>query len=154
MVNDGRYPLSLLINLPGKFRVRRIVQRSREKILWMKNISILLTLYRIESDSLTNPSLFHPFHFDSHICSLLLAITTNENHFYSKGKRRKKKKKRTLNPEFNPLLSILHYHFQYQENQRSRDPSLSIPPFFPWFCRLPGARITRSTKEQESRVDR
>lgn len=131
MVNDGRYPLSLLINLPGKFRVRRIVQRSREKILWMKNISILLTLYRIESDSLTNPSLFHPFHFDSHICSLLLAITTNENHFYSKGKRRKKKKEKNTQsriqpPSFDPPLPF----------PVSRKPKIARPfslhsPIFP-----------------------
>lgn len=150
MVNDGRYPLSLLINLPGKFRVRRIVQRSREKILWMKNISILLTLYRIESDSLTNPSLFHPFHFDSHICSLLLAITTNENHFYSKGKRRKKKRKEHSIPNSTPFFRS---SITISSIKKTKDRATLLSPFphfSPGFVASPGQELLGRRKSRRA----
>lgn len=122
----------------------------------MKNISILLTLYRIESDSLTNPSLFHPFHFDSHICSLLLAITTNENHFYSKGKRRKKKKEKNTQsriqpPSFDPPLPF----------PVSRKPKIARPfslhsPIFPLVLSPPPGQelLGRRKSRRAGQIDR
>lgn len=128
MVNDGRYP-SLLINLPGKFRVRRIVQRSREKILWMKSISILLTLYRIDSDSLTNPSLFHPFQL-AHLFSSSRYHYKRKSFLFERKKKKKKKEKNTQSriqpPSFDPPLP-----FPVARKPKIARPSSLHSPIFP-----------------------
>lgn len=114
--------------------------------------STVVSTYRIDSDSLTNPSLLHPFYFAHLFPSSRYRYRTNDVKTIS---IRKKKKKRTLNPSLNLSILLLHYHFQYQENQRSRDPPLSIPPFSPGFVASPGQELLgrRKPEQRAGRID-
>lgn len=120
MVNDGRYP-SLLINLPGKFR--RIVQRSREKILWMKSISILLTLYRIDSDSLTNPS--HSISTRTSVLFFSLSLQTKIISIRKEKEEKKKRKEHSIpnsTPFFRSSITI-------SSSKKTKDRATLLSPF-------------------------
>lgn len=104
----------------------------------------------IDSESLANPSpslLSLSKNREQHICSLLLAGSSQlePSLFERKKKKREKHSNSTLQSILPSFRLPLHYHFQHRRKAKI------ARPISPRFCRLPRARITRSTKARALR---
>lgn len=147
IVNDGRYPL-LLINLRG----RKIPPYcpGKGRILWIKSILIPPLYQRIDSDSdsLTNPSLLHPFYFAHLFPSSRYRYRTNDVKTIS---IRKKKKKRTLNPSLNPSFRS-SFSITISSTKKTKDRATLLSPFphFPLVLSPPRGK-NYSVDESQSR---
>lgn len=110
--------------------------------------STVVSTYRIDSDSLTNPSLLHPFYFAHLFPSSRYRYRTNDVKTIS---IRKKKKKRTLNPSLNPSFRS-SFSITISSTKKTKDRATLLSPFphFPLVLSPPRGK-NYSVDESQSR---
>lgn len=110
--------------------------------------STVVSTYRIDSDSLTNPSLLRPFYFAHLFPSSRYRYRTNDVKTIS---IRKKKKKRTLNPSLNPSFRS-SFSITISSIKKTKDRATLLSPFphFPLVLSPPRGK-NYSVDESQSR---